>query len=125
MSSINLDGLKVLIVDDERDFALTLADRLALRGIEARTAFSGAEGLDCLRESLADLVLLDMRMPGLSGVEVLREVRVMWPDLPVIVITGHCSEQDFQAAHDLGVNGYHAKPLNFLDLLADIAALRR
>ena len=120
MNAKSSSGIRVLILDDEEDFALTLAGRLQLRGMSVRCAFSGTQGLDCLREQPADILLLDMRMPGLSGVEVLRRVRAEQPELPVIIITGHCSEQDRQTATALGVQGYYTKPLQFEALLAAI-----
>lgn len=116
-------GIKVLVIDDEEDFATTLASRLELRGMVVRSALSGEQGLELLRREPPEVILLDMRMPGLSGVEVLREVRHTMPGLPVIIITGHCSEQDFEKAQDLKVQGYHTKPLNFEKLLESIEQL--
>lgn len=124
MSMNGNTGISILVVDDEEDFAATLASRLELRGMSTRCALSGEQGLELLRRELPDVMLLDMRMPGLSGVEVLRQVRNVWPELPVLIITGHCSEQDFAKADALKVQGYHTKPLNFEELLHSIEKLK-
>ncbi len=115
--------LSVLIIDDEESFASTLAMRLELRGMEVRTAFSGQEGLAILESWAPRLLLLDMRMPEMSGIDVLRIVRARTPALPVLVITGHCSEQDYDAALALGVQGYHAKPLDFEEVMRSIRGI--
>lgn len=125
-----LHGLRVLIVDDEEDFARALASRLELRGLTASCAFSGEQAFELLRQKLPDIMLLDMRMPGLSGVELLRRLRLEGliaggEKLPILVITGHCSEEDHTEAHKLGIQGYHAKPLDMEELLAAISAAAR
>ncbi len=106
----------VLIIDDEEDFAQTLAERLSLRHLAVQVACSGAEGLERLAQNLPDAVLLDMRMPAMSGIEVLRTVRQQYGMLPVLIITGHCSQEDHDRAQQLGVQGYHSKPLDFKEL---------
>lgn len=123
MTQEHYAGISVLVVDDEEDFAQTLASRLELRGMLVRCALSGEQGLELFKENEPDVMLLDMRMPGLSGVEVLQKVRAASPQCPVIIITGHCSEQDFEKAKALNVQGYHAKPLNFQELLQSIEQL--
>lgn len=121
-----LQGLSVLIVDDEEDFARTLASRLELRGLRAQCAFSGEQGLERLAEEPFDVLLLDMRMPGLSGVDVLRKLRLERfkpgsETLPVIVVSGHCSEQDCAEAAALGIQGHLAKPLDMEALLLNVS----
>jgi len=111
-------GLSVLLIDDEEDLSRTLAMRLGLRGMRARTAPSGEAGLQSLSEELPDVVLLDMRMPGLSGFDVLRRIRATHKELPVIIISGHCSEQDRDQVTALGISGYFTKPVHFEELLA-------
>lgn len=120
----------VLIIDDEEDFARTLAGRLELRGMTVRCAFSGEQGLDLMREALPDLLLLDMRMPGLSGVDVLRllrggEAAPGASALPVFVVSGHAEERSLQEAEALGIQGYFSKPLRFEDLLDAITTMRK
>ncbi len=123
-------GIRALIVDDEEEFALTLASRLELRDMEVRCAFNGREGLAAMQESLPDVLLLDMRMPGLSGVDVLRALRVEksvpgGDTLPVIIVSGHAAEQDLQKAESLGIQGYVAKPVSFDDLLSALEEVLR
>ena len=118
----------ILIIDDEEDFARTLAGRLELRGMAVRCAFSGEEGINLMREALPDVLLLDMRMPGLSGVDVLRLLRggeavPGGTNLPVFVISGHAQERSIQEAETLGIQGYFSKPLQFKELMDAITNL--
>jgi CheY-like chemotaxis protein len=117
-------GLSILLIDDEEDFIRTLATRLELRGMRARVAFSGMQGLEELEKEVPDVVLLDMRMPVLSGLDVLRRIRADRPELPVMIITGHCSEQDRDQALELGVQGYYSKPAPFDELLGSLHILQ-
>lgn len=110
----------VLIIDDEEDFAHTLAERLSLRDLAVQVACSGAEGLALMEQNLPDALLLDMRMPAMSGIEVLRVVRQKYGSLPVLIITGHCSQEDHDMAQQLGVQGYHPKPLDFKELFGQL-----
>lgn len=113
-----MNTLHVLLIDDEEAFVTTLQERLELRGVEARVALDGVAGLGMLEEKQPDVVVLDLRMPGLSGVEVLKRIRHGWPELPVIMLSGHGSDQDFRTCLDLGAAMYHKKPLD-LDVLLD------
>lgn len=113
-----MNTLHVLLIDDEEAFVTTLQERLELRGVEARVALDGVAGLGMLEEKQPDAVVLDLRMPGLSGVEVLKRIRHGWPELPVIMLSGHGSDQDFRTCLDLGAAMYHKKPLD-LDVLLD------
>jgi len=117
-------GLSILLIDDEEDFIRTLATRLELRGMRPRVAFSGMQGLEELDKEAPDVVLLDMRMPVLSGLDVLRRIRADHPELPVMIITGHCSEQDRDQALALGVQGYYSKPVPFDELLGILRILQ-
>jgi len=117
-------GLSILLIDDEEDFIRTLATRLELRGMRPRLAFSGMQGMEELETALPDVVLLDMRMPVLSGLDVLRRIRAAYPELPVMIITGHCSEQDRDQALALGVQGYYSKPVPFDELLGSLRVLQ-
>ena len=118
------ESFRILLIDDEEDYALTLAERLELRGMEAVVALSGEQGLDLLATDPPDLVLLDMRMPGLSGVEVLERIRASHLAQVVIIVTGYCSEEDFARAQALVVQGYLTKPLQFDELISAITACR-
>jgi len=82
-------GLRILVADDEPDIVLVLSDRLLARGHEVTSAGDGEAALTALESKPVDLVFLDVEMPRLSGIEALRQIRQRWPDLPVVILTGH------------------------------------
>ncbi len=118
-----MDALNILLVDDEEAFVTTLQERLELRGYSPRVALNGQTALDMIAMDPPDVVILDLRMPGLSGIEVLRRIRQQWPGLPVIMLSGHGSDQDFEACIGLGAALYHKKPLDIDVLLDSIRAV--
>ncbi|HHH40815.1 MAG TPA: response regulator, partial [Chloroflexi bacterium] len=87
----SLDAPLILVVDDEQTTASTLRRTFELLGYRVREARSGEEALLRLREESFDLVLLDLRMPGLGGLEVLREARHLAPNTPFVILTAHAS----------------------------------
>lgn len=111
------EGLKVLLVDDEAEFIAALAERLNLRGCRAAAVFSGVEALRLVQSDPPDLVLLDLMMPGLGGMEVLRRLRAMAPLIPVILLTGHGSEKEVAKGLELGAFDYLVKPLHIDELI--------
>ena len=113
-----MEAVNIVLIDDEEAFVTTLQERLEMRGFPARVALDGQSGLDLIAADTPDVVVLDLRMPGMSGVEVLRRIRGQWPGLPVIMLSGHGSDQDFETCLDLGAAQYHKKPLD-IDLLLD------
>ena len=102
--------MKILIVDDEVHVAKVLAESVRLQGHEPLVAGSGQEGLALLDQKRPDAIFLDIVMPGMSGIEVLRRVREAYPALPVIVITGHASTAEIEEAKRLGVTDCLQKP---------------
>lgn len=118
-----MSSVSVLLIDDEEEFVTTLQERLELRGLEVRVALDGHAGLNLLADKLPTLVVLDLRMPGLNGIEVLKQIRQQWPQLPVIMLSGHGSEQDAQTCLALGAVKYHKKPLDIDVLLADLQTI--
>jgi len=102
--------MKILIVDDEVHVAKVLADSVRLQGHEAFVAGGGEEGLALLDQKRPDAVFLDIVMPGMGGIEVLRRIREVYPALPVIVITGHASTAEIEEAKRLGVTDCVQKP---------------
>ncbi|MBI4677201.1 MAG: response regulator [Elusimicrobia bacterium] len=84
-----MSSLKVLLVDDEEDLVSALADRLAFRDIEAKCALNGAKAIEMVRKEAFDVVVLDLKLPGMSGDEVFDVIKRERPGLPVILITGH------------------------------------
>ena len=102
--------MRILIVDDELHVAIVLAESVRLQGHEAIVARSGQEGLALLDQTAPDAVFLDIVMPKLSGIEVLRRIRETHPSLPVIVITGRASSKQIDEARRLGVSDVIEKP---------------
>lgn len=117
-----MDPKRVLIVDDEKDFVATLADRLELRGYSVTPAHDGLTALRSVAEAPPSAVILDLMMPGMNGVELLRCLTRNWPGLPVIVLTGKPSENVTGECLRLGAFRFMTKPENFEDLLANLEA---
>jgi len=110
-------ALKVLFVDDEEDFVRTMAERLEMREVGSEVALDGNQALQMLENEIPDVMVLDLRMPGLDGMEVLRRVKKMYPQIEVIILTGHGSESDEQEARRLGAFDYLRKPVDINDLM--------
>ena len=108
--------MKVLLVDDEKKFAMMLAKRLALRDIEVDFVFSGEEALVKAENSAYDVAVLDVKMPGLGGIELERLLRKLDPELKIIFLTGHGSKADFEAGSAEAAY-YLAKPIQIEDLM--------
>jgi DNA-binding NtrC family response regulator len=117
----------VLLVDDEEDFVEALAERLVARGLRADTAGSGAEAIARVKERAYDAVLLDMAMPGLDGLQTLKALLAINPDLQVILLTGRATLQQGVEAMKLGALDLLEKPADIATLEARIenAARRR
>jgi DNA-binding NtrC family response regulator len=104
--------IKVLLVDDEVAFANTLAQRLQLRGLKVGIAYDGEQALSKLKEGELDVIVLDLRMPGMDGMEVLQEIKKGHPDIQVIILTGHGSDKDAEQAKNLGGFDFLNKPVD-------------
>ena len=102
---------KVLLVDDEVEFATTLAERLTLRGIEAMTVHDGEAALQRIAADPPQIVVLDMMMPGLGGLEVLRLIKKNHSGIPVILLTGRGSTKEGIDGMDLGAHDFLMKPV--------------
>ena len=116
-------GQAVLLVDDEAEFASTLAERLNLRGFSASVALDGESALARLEEEDFDLVLLNVMLPGMHGIEVLRRIRESYPALPVILLTGQAGAKDGIEGMKQGAGGYLTKPVDLHELLELAASL--
>lgn len=115
----------ILIVDDDQRMAKTLVDILQVKGFEAEAVHSGAEALDKIEEGVFDCVLTDIKMPGLDGVELYREIKAKQPDLPVVLMTAYSSEKQIQEALHEGAIAALSKPLDINSLLGFFSALRK
>jgi DNA-binding response OmpR family regulator len=112
-----MKNLKILLVDDEEEFVTTLAERLELRGLQARAALNGEAALQIIEADTPQIVILDVMMPGIGGFEVLRRIKAQHPKLPVILLTGRGSEKEGVKGMQLGAFDYLMKPLNIEELI--------
>lgn len=119
------ERMAVLLVDDERGFVEVLAKRLGRRNIGTDAALSGAEALRMAGEREYDLVVMDLRMEGMDGLETLRSLHETDPELPVFMLTGHGSVESAREAAKAGAADYLAKPCDFEELVARIRAAGR
>jgi len=118
-------GARILVVDDEPQLLRSLRTTLAAHGYDVQTAASGEEAVDMLAARLPDLVVLDLVLPRLSGLEVCRELRTR-SSVPILILSARGDERDKVAALDAGADDYLTKPFGVNELLARIrAALRR
>ena len=113
-----MEEAKVLLVDDEKDFNDTVVKRLCRRHMQAASAYNGQDALDFLERSEMDVVVLDVKMPGMDGLETLREIKKRFPRLEVIMLTGHASVESGVQGMALGAYDYLMKPVE-LDTLVD------
>jgi DNA-binding NtrC family response regulator len=113
---MKLKTLKVLFVDDETDFLETLMKRMKKRGVDVAGVGSGEAALDYLNNQPADVVVLDVRMPGIGGINALREIKKIDPLMEVIMLTGHASIEAAIEGMELGAFDYLMKPADFDEL---------
>ena len=112
--------MKVLVVDNETEFASTLAERLRLRKIEAKSVYSGEEALEAVSRSVPDVMILDMQMPDMTGLEVLARVKAIDPTIEVILLTGHGSIDAGIAGMEMGAFDYIIKPVDLILIIEKI-----
>lgn len=110
----------ILLVDDEAGFVKTLAERLELRGFATRVATDGETALDRIADHPPDIVLLDVMMPKMGGLAVLRRIKIDRPEMPVILLTGRGSTADGIDGMRLGALDYLMKPLDINELIRKI-----
>jgi DNA-binding NtrC family response regulator len=118
--SISGQGLKVLFVDDEEDFVRTMAERMEMRELGGEVALSGQQALQMLEDDVPDVMVLDLRMPDIDGMEVLRRVKKTFPQIEVIIMTGHGSDEDEEEARRLGAFDYLRKPVDIDQLMETV-----
>lgn len=114
-----MDRFRVLFVDDEEELVSTVVERLALRGIDAQGATTGTNALRLITEQVFDVVVLDVKMPGLGGFEVIKRIKQERPGLVVIFLTGHGSEGSAEEGMRMGAFDYLLKPVD-IDALVKI-----
>jgi two-component system OmpR family response regulator len=115
-----MEKFKVMIVDDEEDFLETIVKRLKARGIDTTGVESGYKALELLEGDHFDVVILDVKMPGLGGIETLREMKKKKPLVEVIMLTGHASVESGIQGMQLGAFDYVMKPVALDELLEKV-----
>jgi len=115
-----MEKIKVMLVDDEEEFVTTLSERIQMRDFSSSVAFTGEQALQIVDDQIPDVMVLDLKMPGIDGMEVLRRVKKAYPNVQVIILTGHGSEKDRKEALSLGAFGYLHKPVQIDELARQI-----
>ncbi len=116
---------KVLLVDDEEEFVQSLAERLSMRELSSDTVYNGEEALSFVSQKEPDVMVLDLKMPGIDGMEVLRQVKKTYPTIQVIMLTGHGTKQHEDEARRLGAFDYMEKPVDIEMLVSTMKAAYR
>jgi DNA-binding response OmpR family regulator len=117
-----MEALRILIVDDEPEWVSALAERLGLRGFAATGVTDGEAALARLRAGAFDVALVDVKMPGLGGLDLVRAIKAQWPELPVILLTGHSSAPDAERGLALGAWDCLLKPVQIDALVRAVRA---
>jgi len=117
-----MSKIRVLLVDDEEDYVRTMAERMEMRDLSSRVALSGTEALEMVEDEAPDVMVLDLRMPGIDGMQVLERVKEEHPQVQVIILTGHGSDKEEKEARALGAFEYLQKPADTGQLIDVITA---
>jgi DNA-binding NtrC family response regulator len=110
----------VLLVDDEVPFVETMSKRLSKRQLMVLPAYTGREALEMLGKNAVDVVILDVKMPGMDGIQTLREIKQTYPLVEVIMLTGHATIETAVEGMRLGAFDYLMKPCEIEELLAKV-----
>jgi DNA-binding response OmpR family regulator len=121
----NLSETHILVIEDEPDLRAGLQHNLELEGFKVLTAADGREGLRKAKEGQASLILLDLMLPGMPGLEVLRHLREIGREIPVIIVSAKGQDRDKVQGLELGADDYLTKPFGLSELLARIRAVLR
>jgi len=106
-----MQKIKLLLVDDEKDFLTVYARRFVRRNADITLASSGQEAIDKIQTIEFDVVILDVMMPEMNGIETLRRIKAIKPNLPVIILTGHANSQTMIEGMDIGAFDFLLKPV--------------
>ena len=106
------EDAQILVVDDDKAIRESIQEAIRYEGYACRVAGSGEEALELLQEAPADLVVADVKMPGLSGLDVLQKIREEHPEVAVLMLTGHGSKRDAEKGMRLGAYDYLVKPVS-------------
>jgi len=111
-----MDAIRILLVDDESEATDLLSKRLTRRGCICRCAHSGEEALELLRHERPNVVVLDVKMPGMGGLSALEKIKSLYPEIEIIMLSGHADPDSAVNGLRLGAFGYVMKPPNFNEL---------
>jgi DNA-binding NtrC family response regulator len=117
-------GEKVLLVDDELEFTRALSERMQSRGVEVDTAADGQEALAKVKDRIYDVIILDLQMPGMDGIEVLKKLIEGNPVRQVILLTGHATVEKGVEAVKLGAADFLEKPVDIKTLMEKIVTAK-
>jgi DNA-binding NtrC family response regulator len=120
LKNMDSDPIRLLLVDDEKDFVNILSKRIKRRNIDVTKAFSGAEAIQALRAQEFDVAVLDLKMEEMDGIETLKVLKIMDPQLAVIMLTGHGSVEAAEQGIRMGAYDYLTKPCELEELLEKI-----
>jgi DNA-binding NtrC family response regulator len=115
-----LPQIKVLLIDDEVEFISALAERLRLRGYDARALSQAGDAMEIIKNEPPHVVLLDFRMPGMDGIEVLKIIKKINPSIEVIMLTGHGDTRSVEEGMKSGAFEYIMKPVDIGELIVKI-----
>jgi DNA-binding NtrC family response regulator len=117
--------MKILVVDDDRRIVKTTCDILTIKGYEAIAAYSGEEGLAKVRSDSPDCVLMDIKMPGINGVEAMKQMQAIVPELPIVLVSAYATDDLMAEAKRAGAYAVLSKPLNFPMILSFLSLLSK
>jgi DNA-binding NtrC family response regulator len=116
---------KVLLIDDEVEFASALAERLQLRNYDAKAVYNALEALNSIYSDKPDVVVLDLKIPGMDGLEILKTIKQFDPTIEVIILTGHGDIESVKEGLTSGAFEYIMKPLDIGELIAKIEQAKK
>jgi two-component system response regulator CpxR len=120
-----MNRTKLLLVDDEEDFVFALAERLRFRKYDTKAATSGEAALSEIEKERPDIVVLDLKMPGMGGMEVLREIKTRDPSIDVIMLTGSVDSEIGEIALRAGATYHIVKPMDIEDLMQKLQNIEK
>ena len=110
---MGIQEIRILIVDDEQDLLETMTKRMRKRGMQVLSASSGPEAIELIQQEPIDVVLLDVRMPQMNGIDVLKRIKELKPMVAVVMLTGHASIDSAVTGIEYGAFDYLIKPVDF------------
>jgi len=119
------ENISILLIDDEVDFLDITKKRLVRRGFEVKTAMSCVEGVSALEDASIDVVVLDVMLPDIDGIQCLKQIRRQFPAQAVILLTGHASMETGLESLECGASDYCLKPVEFEELVDRIEIVYR